>query len=270
MNDRDVLAQVLNDMLPAGRSRADWATVLLDAGVPTRQSPRWWRAPGPQSRLAIAVAILLVCSIIPLAAVAISKGLFAAGPLAPQPVGAPLQVGSGDWSNGVRWRLTAYQSEMHGLCIALTPSARDPASTAETLPHAVATRCDLRVKEMGDPAASTPHLFTSFASSVTVGRRPNHPDFVVGAAAEEVTTMRFVLEDGRTVESNTFAAPANLALPIRFFVTEIPSGDAVRTLVALDLEGHALEQMSIPRAQAGPASSTTTGTTSGGVDSAGP
>lgn len=262
-------AELLEKVLPRDIARDDWASVLLDAGVRPTQSPRRWRAPASR-RLAIVTTILVVSAAIPLAAVAVSNGWFSADSLAPEPVGATVVVQSGDW-NGIRWTLSTYRSRDQGLCIAFIPNAQDLTSATGRPANTAATACDVRVKGILDSADGQPlHLFTFFGSSTTQGQGFPYPDFIAGAAAKEVARMRMVLEDGRTVDSETTPAPAALGLPIGFFVTEVPAGEPVRTIVALDIHGNPLEQLTLTLPPPASSQTRTTGPASGGVDSSGP
>jgi hypothetical protein len=85
-------------------------------------------------------------------------------------------------------------------------------------------------------------------------------NFVAGTTAVEVAHVRLIRESGPPITVDTFPAPDELGMAIRFFVALVPSGGAVHELVAVDGSGNALDDAVLAPPPTQP------GKTSGGYD----
>lgn len=250
MTDFEIeLARSLDRALPRQPFAGDWQSVLEAGG--SHQS--WIRR--RHRRLVVATAVAAVVVGAPLTAFAVSNDWWFLGvsPLAPPPIGKVIIVREGD-TNGVHWALTAYRSANQGLCVGFTPN---PPSNFPPSPVArnAGLSCGAHVRGMPDVPPAEAHSFSFFGSFSDATTPPAFPDFVAGTTADDVDRIRVVRADGEVLTVDTFAAPDELGMPLRFFVALVPAGSRVHELVALDSAGGAVDRGVLPTP---PAITTTT------------
>ena len=226
MTDTDAL---LYQLAADGAFRSDWQDVLRRAG-----EARVARRPVSRRKLVIALAVAAV-AVAPLVAVADSNNwwFFAHG-AAPTPRHAPVVVRSGTW-NGYGWELVAYPSTTDGLCFGVTPT-----STAVTNGRGAALACAPFVgvgrthRTKQSPDMSITYLDAQGSPL------PNH---IVGPVIERAASVIIRLQNGRTLRTRTFPAPAPLQ-HVRFFVLNgtpstapRPGPDRIKWIAGLDADG---------------------------------
>jgi hypothetical protein len=238
MSEHDAaLAVLLDEVLPRGEQHGDWQRVLEDA---RRRRPRLFR-----SRLALVGAIVAVATVVPLTALAVSEDWWFLGSASmPAPAGSVVVVKSGDW-NGVPWTLTAYRSQTNTICFAFTPNSPSGRPATPDGGHSAAAACGRDLRGIGDAAVgATLHSILFLGSSGMYGAHA-FPGFAVGPSAPDVTQIKILLAGGTNIVTDTFAAPAELGVPARFYVAAVPSGERVQAIVALDASGRNLEELTV-------------------------
>lgn len=260
MTDFEVeLAGALDRALPRQPSSGDWQSVLEGGGG----HQLWMRR--RHRPLIVAIAVAAVAVGVPLTAFAVSNDwwFLGASPLAPPPIGKVVVAREGD-TDGVHWALTVYRSAKQGLCVGFTPN---PPSNFPPSPiaHNAGLACGAHVRGMPDVAPGEAHSFSffgSFSDQTTPGAFPN---FVAGTTADDIAQVRIVRADGDILSVDTFAAPDELGMPIRFFVALVPAGSGIHKLVALDSSGREVDHgiLALPP---GTATTTHNGKQSSGTD----
>jgi hypothetical protein len=227
------LAQLLDEVLPRGEAVGEWQRVLRDAGRHPRSRHR---------KLAVVFVVAAFAALIPLTALAVSNDWWFLGSasLAPPPVGEVIVVREGN-SNGVPWALTVYRSAAQGLCVGFTPNPPDNQATLPARGHGAGLSCGAQVRGITGVAPDRAGVFSFFGSFA----RPQagasaFPDFLAGTTAVEVAQVRLVRAGGPPITVDTFPAPDELGMAIRFFVALVPGG-GVHELVAVDGSGNALD-----------------------------
>lgn len=248
MADRDPeLAAVLEAVVPRGDSGGDWERVVRDARARPRRPARRVLRAAPR-RLAVAAAIAALAALAPLAALAVAEGwwFFRAPVVSPAPHGDVVVVERGDL-HGVPWALTAYRAK-DGVCVAVTPyppTAEAPASAATSGPGVTtAMGCGPVRGVPGAAAGAAPAVAFVTLSLKRAGGAG--AELVGGPVAAEVARVLVVTDAGSEVAAETIPAPAELGLPIRFFVAQLPAGEDMAHLRALDASGRLLETLTVP------------------------
>ncbi len=227
----------------------DWERVLSDARRHRWRSSR-------RARLALALVGAVLAVIIPLTAVAASNGWWffsdSVSSTLPSPVGGVVVVDSGNWQ-GVPWALTAYRTASDGLCIGFTPNppaGADSGAPPQGPPSAASTLmigCGADVRGIPNlEYRQTTHEF-AFISSGSAATDGSKFDAVAGPAAADVASVEIDHSGGPPIVAQTLQAPGQLGVPIRFFAAELPLGDTVKSLVAQDSSGNALETITAVR-----------------------
>lgn len=239
MTEYDVeLARALDEALPRQPSAGDWARVL-DAAA----GGRWWTRRHHQ-RLMVAIVVVAIVVLVPLTALAVSNDWWFLGSssLAPPPVGKVIVVGEGN-ANGVPWAMTAYRSATQGLCVGFTPNPPDNRPAALTQgSDSAGLSCGSHVRGMPDVPPAEAHSFSFFGSFARPANPKGFPDFVAGTTADDVAQVRVVRANGETITVDTFAAPSELGMPLRFFVALVPAGSRVHDLVAVNANGDTVDR----------------------------
>jgi hypothetical protein len=228
------VAAALDRVLPPTLEAGDWARVLRDAEASgsKRQLAALLAAARRRRALAFA-AICLLATLVTVPALAVTKGWWFLDFGGPPPQSKVVVVESGVSAEG-RWVMTAYLSESHGLCVALTMER--PSSTG-------AQSCGAPVRGVPDASGGkAPRHWLGY--TYTSGDAAT-PAFVFGPAAAAVERVDIFLADGTTESVDTIAAPQGLGLPLRFFVTEVGTQTRVQAVVARSASGKALERLEI-------------------------
>lgn len=229
------IAAALDRVLPRTAEAGDWDRVLHDAQASRSKRPLVGLMDAARRRRTLAfAAICLLAALVSVPALAVTRGWWFLDFGGPKPVTKIVEVESGSPTSG-RWALSAFVSESEGVCVALT--MQPPSVTG-------AQSCGAPVR--GAPDASEgqarPHWF---GYTYTSGSQ-NDPAFVFGPAAAAVQRVDIVFADGATRSIATIAAPHELGLTLRFFVTEVPTDTAVQALVARGATGTVLERFRVP------------------------
>lgn len=261
------LAIALDEILPSNGDRGNWQRVLADA------NRHRWRPSGHGRRLAIAATLVAIGALIPLTAVAAGNDWWffsdSTSSATPPPAGPVVVVRSGSWQ-GVPWALTAFRTTSEGLCIAFTPNPPTGISSGSSGVSLEALNGSARIMGCGEDVRGTENLakpqrsvhevgFFTLASSPGEGKPF---DVIAGSAAADVTSVQISRSDGSSIVAQTFPAPSQLGVAVRFFVAELPLGGTVRSVVALGASGNTLETITAPQAPAPPVQGTTIPTNS--------
>ncbi len=230
MADSDpALAHVLDALLPRGVADGEWGRLVRDAR-------------GRRRRLAVAVVTVALLGLVPLTAIAADNGWWFFGtPLAaPAPLGDVVTVESGH-SNGVPWAMTAYQTTNQEVCVSIVPN---PPTGQPTAGSATMLGCSaVRGSPGAQNAAATA---VGLVSTAFKGADGTVDEIVGGPAAADVARVVVVTGSGPETTADTIPAPAQLGLPIRFFLAELPSESEVQSVRALDASGNVLQTVTIP------------------------
>jgi hypothetical protein len=229
------IVQALDRLVPPVRDGGDWNRVTRDARLEhAARLDRRWRKPAHLRRtLAVALAATAVFAALPAFAVVRGWWFFDHGQLTP--AGAVMTVTSGGTDES-RWDLVAFVSEEHGLCVGITDSTtRGRGGLGCGMP--------VRGAPQASAEASEQHWVGYGQTSVS---ETSSAALVFGPVASEVREVTVEVADGTSYSTATIAAPADLNLPLRFYVAEIPRSERGRALVASDADGRTLERLEIP------------------------
>jgi hypothetical protein len=216
------LKQALDRIAPSfAGERGDWQRVLRDAGVhvPSRtRGDRPLLRTRRRRRVVAVIAAAALLAIVAVPALGVGRDLFPLRflvPGEPQPLRGPAVVTSGT-SSGARWTLTAYTTR-RGICVDL-----------ET-PKGGGGSCGGYAGTAIGPSA------TGFSNEIPSVR------FAYGAVAERVAAVKLLLADRTVVAVEPLPAPAELDVPLRFYIVELRADAVVRAIVAEDASGVVLE-----------------------------
>jgi hypothetical protein len=225
IQDGPFISEILAGHVPERREIApDWANVLRRAGVREQR-----RLKLSHRALIVAFAAILLAMISVLAVSAENDWWFLRGTTA-TPTGEVVVVATGAWE-GHDWTLTAYRTHFNpeeAVCWALTPGGSP----------------DSRGQDSGCGMIPVPSESFSFGFK-TGPKGSGFPPYVLAPVPGEATKVRIELTDRTTIEAKTFAAPAELGLPIRFLAAPLPGCPNLERIVALDDQDHVVAQSSV-------------------------
>lgn len=181
------------------------------------------------------VASLIVCALVPVAALAIANGwwFLSEGSRAPAPAAAPVVVTGGTWS-GQAWQLIAYRTTGGDICFTITPAA-----SARTTGAGAAMNCG-GFRPSASAGAGGPHGITYLS-----GSSEQLPAYIAGPVVDTATTVVVHFADGDVSQIRTVDAPPSLGA-IRFYAAPLPASAAADAaprqsslvkLVGLDPDG---------------------------------
>jgi len=242
------LADLLHELLPMpDDAGASWESVMTDAAIPRMLRDRGWlQFPRPRRPFAIAGVVLAIAAVGPLTALAVSKDWWFLGgsSSAPAPLGKIVVVRKGT-ANGVPWALTAYRSATQGLCVGFTPNPPDAQALSQS-GHLAVMSCGARVRGVTGVDQTTGKAFSVLGSFANTPNRGT-VDFIAGPAAADVAEVRIVTVGGASTTVDTFRAPNELGMPIRFFVALLqPKDFSIHEVIALDSSGSVVERSVVP------------------------
>lgn len=142
------------------------------------------------------------------------------------------------------WRLQAFVSTDHELCIALAPEAPQPANEGSSVVCGQPVR---GTPQRVAPAASDLH-WAGFGVSIPGRVGDTSMKIAYGSAAASVRAVDLETNSG-TVRVATTAQPPGLDANARFWIVELPVDQIVTTVVPRDEDGHALEHWRLPVGQ---------------------
>lgn len=245
------IARILNQALPYEFGAADWELVLTESrSSPARRFPR-----RNHGKLVLLVALAFVAVLVPLSALGIANDWWffsvRGNPLAP--TGSVITIASGR-VEGAPWELIAFMTKANGLCFSVTlyPPSGNPSSAAgPALPSQGIVDASQGMAGCGGvrglAGATWQPLVNSVEGSVTT--RSGAIALVIGGPTDSsVAEVDVVESDGETVTTQSFPAPSELGLPIRFFVAALPPSThvGVKELIARDAAGNVLRRIPFP------------------------
>ena len=236
MTDHDPRLRATLDRLvprPAAQPPA-WQDLLREAAAAPPRRFRWpsTRLKGSRPRLLVPALAVVATALVAIPALALSRDWWFLGTGTPQPASqvAVLEAGR---AAGIDWTLTSYLSKDKGVCVALTLDVgqRDTGS--------LDCGADVRGEPTGGSSAGRArHWVGSVYYSLGLY---DFPDFVYGLAAEGVDRVDVVLSDGQTLRTPTLDGPTSLPVAIDFYAVPLPAGGSVKSVIARDRSGTALE-----------------------------
>ncbi len=241
--DRVVVARIRARVLGHGTRERAHATDPMR----TRRSKRSRIGMGRRaSRRGLLIAIAVTAAMIVIgSSLAISAGknwyfIGGGGPNASDVV----VVTTGTW-DGHDWNLAAYRNQDGEVCFAVTRGS----SPTEFGPQGSAG-CSRFTSGGAVGKLVFPTLKNEITGLWMTGQF--NPDAVglgayfAGAVIDKATSVRIKLANGSTIETETIAAPTALDLPIRFFVTALPSDVEVLQVTATDDQDAPVAQANFP------------------------
>jgi hypothetical protein len=229
------IPQLLDELAPlVAAEESSWEDVLqraerLSGGTPElngrapatqrrSRAPHRFRRRVPRHPLLLALALLVV-AVVPVSALAVAKHdpwwfLRGTGLIGEAPAkGNNVVIVKEEHWDGRRFALTAYRSLAGHLCYQLTeetsngtPTPSGGGACTETIGSLVKT-----------PGGRRRRLTISFLSG-TSGSLAD----IVGPVVATATEVQITLGNGTVLTTQTFAAPKELGMPIRFFATLVP------------------------------------------------
>ncbi|MHB8060418.1 MAG: hypothetical protein ACYDHO_06260 [Gaiellaceae bacterium] len=227
IQDDPFISEILAGHVPERREIApDWANVLRRAGA--REQRRLKRS---HRGLIVAFAAILLAMVVSVLAVSAENDWWFLRETTATPAGEVVVVATGAWE-GHGWTLAAYRTHVNPeaeVCLALTPDESPD-------PHGREFFCGMI------PIASE-----SFSFAFKTGPKGSgFPPYVLAPLPGAATKVRIELTDGKTIiEAKTFAAPAELGLPIRFLAAPLPGCPNLERIVALDDQSNVVAQSSV-------------------------
>jgi hypothetical protein len=213
--------------------RPDWSGVLRRAGVRqlpvTRRRIGIWRR-SPRWAVSVAVGVLCALAASTLAVGAQQGWWFGQSNGPPTPAGSVATVAEGTW-NGVPWALAAYQSSDGQTCYSMTPRPSEN-------PRGVGAAVSCNTFGAG-PDSSQADM-----GALATGATADFPAYIVGPVSSTAVSVRIELADGRSVSTDTIAAP-NVTPGVGFFVARLPCGVGLARAVGEDANGHTVATMDL-------------------------